>query len=515
MVLDFEPANILEEPSLQAVESATFSYAEQLAVLGAIDAARDLTALSYQHSTTGDYSHLSARLAFAWNETGQWPAGMPETQRSLEHLDSLRDSYNKLWGGIYERNVVPQSMRTWDENGLDACLRFESNSGVGSPYDDECALNERLVKALDIAMHLSGECKPSSVTSNVEIGAAVGKDTSYPPLDGGWIDLSRLGKRSADIVDRIVERWNTRGQVQALTQAEKLWPLFISGALARAAGLSRLEIDAKAKLIVDTFAQRLDEPYARTALTGKGLKQMLDVADEVTTKGAAAAVYFEEMGVLDDEHDNRPKTLFKPPASEEDVAALEKRLGCALPDDYKSFLRISNGFWYDVGSSADPSGFFSGIIPEAPLHPLEDVKWDDDDVWKLPLDLLYIPREIEDLGDRSIKGPYKFPTPVPLIDRVLRIGAYGIDNLWLISPDQVEKARQAYAVMYERSNAEQKAVIDRAIETFAGSRKAFEQLDWACVNWTSGGAADFTSYPSFGRYLEIRVAEGLKSKEKS
>lgn len=102
---------------------------------------------------------------------------------------------------------------------------------------------------------------------------------------------------------------------------------------------------------------------------------------------------------------------------------------------------------------------------------------------------------------------------VPLINRALQIGPFDADKLWLISPDQVEKARQAYAVTYERGNAEQKAVMDCAIEAFAGSREGFEQMDWACVNWMAGGEMDFTSYPSFGRYLQIKVAAGLKSSE--
>ena len=38
------------------------------------------------------------------------------------------------------------------------------------------------------------------------------------------------------------------------------------------------------------------------------------------------------------------KWLGKPPASETDIKFTEKRLGVILPDDYKNFLQITNGF---------------------------------------------------------------------------------------------------------------------------------------------------------------------------
>lgn len=78
-----------------------------------------------------------------------------------------------------------------------------------------------------------------------------------------------------------------------------------------------------------------------------------------------------------------------PPASEEAVRSLERRLGAGLPQDYRAFLRLHDGwdhfhgdgkllavadqdagwvrkklkFWTDIWDSEDPNPFARGAIP--------------------------------------------------------------------------------------------------------------------------------------------------------
>jgi hypothetical protein len=51
------------------------------------------------------------------------------------------------------------------------------------------------------------------------------------------------------------------------------------------------------------------------------------------------------------------------------------------------------------------------------------------------------------------------------------------------------------------------------VEDFVGSMGEFEKLDWCCVTWASGGAAQMDGYKSFKAYLS-HVAEKSAKVEK-
>ncbi|NOX26603.1 MAG: SMI1/KNR4 family protein [Gammaproteobacteria bacterium] len=53
-----------------------------------------------------------------------------------------------------------------------------------------------------------------------------------------------------------------------------------------------------------------------------------------------------------------PETLFFPPANNEDIEALEDRLGSHLPSSYKAFLLCTNG-WLQVGMDGQDGKIYS------------------------------------------------------------------------------------------------------------------------------------------------------------
>lgn len=67
--------------------------------------------------------------------------------------------------------------------------------------------------------------------------------------------------------------------------------------------------------------------------------------------------------------EERPETLWKDPATKAEINEIEQRLEVDLPDDYKDFLKLSNGF----GNNED--GIFNGIIVEPALYPTSEVQW--------------------------------------------------------------------------------------------------------------------------------------------
>lgn len=66
---------------------------------------------------------------------------------------------------------------------------------------------------------------------------------------------------------------------------------------------------------------------------------------------------------LHDHKQPEQATLLKDPASDSDIRDTEERLNIKLPDDYKVFMRLSNGL--DTVYSLDKPG----------LRPLQDLKW--------------------------------------------------------------------------------------------------------------------------------------------
>lgn len=122
MVLVFEPNSILYDQSIKEVEFRLFKYAQKPAVLDAIDAARAPIGLFPRASISGVYDDILSSLAFAWNETGKWPAGGSDDHKSSALLEKMRENETtSFWGesGIWPS---PQESRTWDEKCIQAYL---------------------------------------------------------------------------------------------------------------------------------------------------------------------------------------------------------------------------------------------------------------------------------------------------------------------------------------------------------------------------------------------------------
>lgn len=132
---------------------------------------------------------------------------------------------------------------------------------------------------------------------------------------------------------------------------------------------------------------------------------------------------------------------------------------------------------------------------------------------------LELPREIVELASLKEIVDFSETDGIGLKDdeqdQVHEIGNRDIDHTWLMHPLRVERYRTLYMEMYEKANEDQKKIIVRAMEAFAGSKEAFGEMRWCCLIWAAGGAAMMTAYPSFKRYLESVVSESLQKKSDS
>ena len=73
-------------------------------------------------------------------------------------------------------------------------------------------------------------------------------------------------------------------------------------------------------------------------MTGKSTRELLSIGEEENTLRGPGTEYWGEAG----ETETANWTLFKDPATAEDIVNLEERLGITLANDYKDFLQVSN-----------------------------------------------------------------------------------------------------------------------------------------------------------------------------
>lgn len=501
MVLDIKPESILQNSNLSTVEYELSQCATQLALLGEIDSARELGSVLLKAGPVSGRRVFNSQLNFAWKETGQWPEGIAEDEKTEQALDEL----SKWYEGNWCVGVKDEGLRTFDEKGLKACMQEDDQYADASTGGAAMAKSQRLVKALDISLRMH----PLDGKQNADDAAhptkkakgSYGKSTGVGE-ESDRLKASNLDTQSADILNQIVARWGANQQIAYLAEAHPLWPLFVRGLLADAMDISQDELKAKGGKLVEAFSERLKNPSGCSPFSSMTTKEILELADNNTVEGAGKA-YYSEAGY------EPPSTLLKDPASKEDISDLEERLDITLPQDYKEFLSISNG----IGFNGD--GIYNGYFPDPALYAAADVQWVKEEYFQLPVDLLEIPREVEGLipseKRKSDDGSLEWDTPLPLFDRVLEVGARDIDHLWLVHPQLVQKAREAYLKMYEAANGEQRKVLEQAIQAFAGSIAAFKELEWCCVKWSSGGTAMMTSYSGFRKYLERVTADSQES----
>lgn len=364
---------------------------------------------------------------------------------------------------------------------LEKCLAtIRGNTGPPSP-------TETIVKALTISLTLNPRSQPG--TMSLRSGAQVHKTTEDPDHR---LSVSDLDATSAELVKMVATSWNRR-MIDALVIVEQLWPYYMRGLLADAVGISAEELKAKGENLVRAFSARLSGGYTENGLESKTLKELLEIGERNTLAGPGLR-HWEEMG------DGVPETLFKQPATSEQILELESRLEISLPQDYKELLSITNGF--GTGDSMQ-DGVYNGFFPDPELYATDQVVWLTEDWIELPFEMLQIPREIEDPYRKASEA---WDTAMPMLNRVVHIGTRDIDDLWLVPPELVQKAKSAYLEMLENGNEMHRKILQRAMKDFA-SMERFMELEWCCIRNASGGAATTEVFSSFRSYLETVVGD--------
>ena len=478
MRLDNGPESILRTKEILTVETNLLRVATEAALLGEIDVARKLTDL-YFHETQNLTRHYEdSGLKYAWKTSGAWPEHIPANEKSDASLVSVREAFDSRW------EQIPEKDRTNDAKGVTILLRAVGEVETLGTYGH---LEKRvrygyLAKALDIAMTLD---------------PPPGTNESLGPLT-----VDQLPAGCASLVRRISQSW-CDDVVDMLSEAEHLWPYYIRGLIADAMGISQETVTKKAEAALHAFVDRLTNGPTTSELKGKSMRDLLQAASDMTLDGAGAKYWEEEDGVT------KPDNMFRNAATEDGISKLEEKLGIALPEDYKSFLRITDGF----GSEETESGIYNGYFTDPPLKSVEDVEWSSEEYFIYPIEPLEISREVEELAplDPESESWRTWGSRLPSLSRVLLIGTCDTDNVALIEPREFDRARKVYKDMYaDAKTTKHKRQLDRAVAEFCGNWENFEKIDWACAEWND---SELSIFQSFRAYLEDSIESGSVEKE--
>jgi hypothetical protein len=278
---------------------------------------------------------------------------------------------------------------------------------------------------------------------------------------------------------------NFSSQDDLLIGSPRCAPIFMSGGLARTLGLSDEELDSRAAELLEASRQR----YWHGRSSSETISELLQSCNDDSI--ARSDSHWAEM------EEPKPTSLYKPPASEEQISNLEQRLKVSLPEDFKAFLRISNGFGVQTDGFG---GIWNGYFPGPPLRSVDEIDWLEFGEYELMFNQLTLPW-LAPYQDSTQTDGDELPEP-PIFTDVICIASEEIYDVWLIPPETMQKLRDHYQELYAMVNDDGKRIIERAIDDFAGSRDEWEKLDWGCVSWACGGSAQLDCFKSFKAWLE-------------
>ncbi|KAH7136952.1 hypothetical protein B0J13DRAFT_597374 [Dactylonectria estremocensis] len=357
---------------------------DEFAVLGQIGTAKTLISLLLSEHSSDWQPHQIRFPAFASAEANQWLGRIPQENRTEEKLDNVGAQ-------------MPPDLREESDTAQDDLSRLErlpkhpencDNTTGGAAMQRSSALADALATAIR---------SDSEHTSSIE---EIEADTRVQKV---------LGHAS--------KRMHTNRAIQYLAERRANWPLLSAEALAR-------------KVPVDM--DKLD------ALTKKPSRRFLNILKmdlDRNTKANGVSFYAKICKEV-------PESLFvQPPATDERISALERKVDATLPNDYKEFLKISNG----------GGGTWNGYFLDPPFSGVNDIDWAEIYVDDIPNELHDTPTGNMDLElpDGREWPSYEKPLKLGSKDILDALEAYKEAMTSLDTPDAVkQQTRKLIASRY-------------------------------------------------------------------
>ncbi|KAF1846545.1 uncharacterized protein K460DRAFT_386735 [Cucurbitaria berberidis CBS 394.84] len=314
-----------------------------------------------------------------------------------------------------------------------------------------------------------------------------------------------------EVDERETRKW--LGDHLGLHHSPEIWKILKNTALGEALNVDEEALGAfvneGCNLIRQRFTQGPTRPFAN-----KSISELLQILDESYVAARKANPEAgEHMSILSIAE--IPSSFLKGPATAHQITELEERLKQHaapdsdddnedddnddyspiltdehLPDDYKDFLRQSNGFYVD--EPADSTGLF---------YDTEMVGTDDTDFLQ-DMDFTLFPYEYTSVTEID---------NIPLNNFVcFSIGAGGDEGqVVLIPPSSVKPVLEAFEKTYADASEVNKRYYERAALDLYGGLEALRQVEWLCVVWYHWDPAQ-KIWGSFRGHLEHCVEYAVK-----
>jgi len=519
--LPFSRDDVLRS-SNQDVYHKISNLAIQLAILGYTDTASNLIGKLNKHDWFHGLQTIIRPLNILWDQIGHWPDGEKDRIRESIQNERKRAAEKKVKNEQGEETGKKVKLEVDESPITDEDIKKEVDDmyhsyakcwwypelphlwaypGVyvpPSPHDQSVELSveelRKRIQDLISAVHHSGVNRPvkegEPLSPSAALVSALELRIKLKERDG-----SNDGVPSEhEILEMIARRLNERSQISDLIQSRRAWPMLRDGSLLEILAIDKSKVDLFAHQLEDAVTARLQK--GKQLLPERPIKELLDTINKNTLTNPDSLEMYHGVDLP------VPTTILHSPASASLITSTEARLGTTLPNDYKEYLRITNG----------NAAAFGGIIPEAPLWKCEDIRWMTDDEDYFPDATVDIPGYMAGIMHKISGDGLDWPK----LGRGIIIGQEDIDQTFLIPPETVqhvrEKVRSILDSKDENVTQEVKVSVERAVEDFAASMQEWEQLEWCCFTWASDGGAAMDGYKSFKAYLE-HVAQGSGRKE--
>ncbi|KAF5022831.1 hypothetical protein F66182_5125 [Fusarium sp. NRRL 66182] len=434
----FDRDAILTDPSLPTVYSTLVDLATEFAVLGEVETAKTLISLLLR-DTTSDWQRDQVKdLETFLAESDRRPEDIPESERKRASSEDEDDE---------------KQLTQWLDRARD-----EDPDRV--PETQARALTDALVMAVKLASR---------------------KTTSLYDME--------KDARVQEVLEHASKRLHAPTVIDRLAERQDVHRLLCAGALARKFPIDKSKIETLGKEVVTTFTERFNTGRQAHESETWSMKEIL-LQIERNTKANAVNEYKEVDQPV-------PETLFiLPPTTNEQITGLKKRLDMTLPDDYKEFFKISNGF----------GRAWNGYYCDPGLHKVQDVSWIESD-FEVPF--LEFHESISGSQELQLSDGREWPSSGPMIE----IESEDVLSVSLLPPKQAKSILEAYEEAMNGSDTSDdgKKQTLKVIKARYGSHEEMQKLAWFAVE-----QEDDQTNPcgTFRQLLEDKLRKSVKRPER-
>ncbi|KAF4638065.1 hypothetical protein G7Y89_g13 [Cudoniella acicularis] len=469
MFREFVSQQLLAERSPHTRVYSGVEIALRLAVLGFIPQAVEIINIA---SKCGDlelrYLYTNG-LYFAFEAANLWPIIVPEEHRTPKYLEKLDEDDSIKWGtllGNYDDSVhepLPP-----DESGLARLLKFVHGDGERFTYpfrDDQYILlhqyDARCVAA-DLALRLG--------THEEEARRLISAQDMND--EEKTVHCKRIAK------SRLV--WRVLKDEGGFNSGE-----------------NKNETLLEFERLRDIFRQNRDGGTQRP-FKDKTMLELIQILDRNTVSHDLDED--ADDAELSDLREHNPsllgnRTIMHQPATDSDIAKIEEKFKFKIPEDYKEFLKITNGL----------EGIWNGYFHMRHLEGVDEIS-QGDDVLKgdsaLPCELI----TWEEL-------PFQVKWPSLDLERALNLNKdFDSGNTWLVEPKLIKEAVQNFFDAFDEANLDDKAkaTVERTVSSYFGGIQEMKDMEWGILTWSHWGIT-ITAWKSFRDFLETLAVESEKS----